>query len=460
MGKSKIKIVNDNIDSKAINNKKNRKPLVSFYTLGCRVNHYETEAMTEKFLREGYEITEFDNFADVYVINTCSVTNMSDKKSRQIIGRARRKNENAVIAAVGCYSQVSPDEVSKIDGVDVVLGTRNKGDVVYYVNKAKDEGKMQVAVGEVLKNKTFEELNIEEYQDKTRAFLKIQDGCNRFCTYCLIPYTRGRTCSKDPDKVLEEIKRLEEHGFKEIILSGIHTASYGVDLEGDVTLISLLQEIEKLDGIERVRIGSIEPSFFTDEVIEKMRHMKKLCPQFHLSLQSGCDETLKRMNRRYTAKEYEEAVYKIRENLKDASITTDVIVGFPGETDEEFNETYKFLERIKLTKTHIFKFSPRKGTKAENMPNQVDGTIKEKRSKALIELNNKNEGEFSESLVRREMDVLVEKELNEKPGYFEGYTRNYVRVVFESEKSDIIGKIVKCKIEEANGDYVSGKILS
>lgn len=457
MVESQIKIVQEKNEEEL---KKNRKPSVAFATLGCRVNHYETEAMTEKFLREGYEITEFDNFADVYVINTCSVTNMSDKKSRQIIGRARRKNENAVIAAVGCYSQVSPDEVSKIDGVDVVLGTRNKGDVVYYVNKAKDEGKMQVAVGEVLKNKTFEELNIEEYQDKTRAFLKIQDGCNRFCTYCLIPYTRGRTCSKDPDKVLEEIKRLEEHGFKEIILSGIHTASYGVDLEGDVTLISLLQEIEKLDGIERVRIGSIEPSFFTGEVIEKMRHMKKLCPQFHLSLQSGCDETLKRMNRRYTAKEYEEAVYKIRENLKDASITTDVIVGFPGETDEEFNETYKFLERIKLTKTHIFKFSPRKGTKAENMPNQVDGTIKEKRSKALIELNNKNEGEFSESLVRREMDVLVEKELNEKPGYFEGYTRNYVRVVFESEKSDIIGKIVKCKIEEANGDYVSGKILS
>lgn len=457
MVESQIKIVQEKNEEEL---KKNRKPSVAFATLGCRVNHYETEAMTEKFLREGYEITEFDNFADVYVINTCSVTNMSDKKSRQIIGRARRKNENAVIVAVGCYSQVSPDEVSKIDGVDVVLGTRNKGDVVYYVNKAKDEGKMQVAVGEVLKNKTFEELNIEEYQDKTRAFLKIQDGCNRFCTYCLIPYTRGRTCSKDPDKVLEEIKRLEEHGFKEIILSGIHTASYGVDLEGDVTLISLLQEIEKLDGIERVRIGSIEPSFFTDEVIEKMRHMKKLCPQFHLSLQSGCDETLKRMNRRYTAKEYEEAVYKIRENLKDASITTDVIVGFPGETDEEFNETYKFLERIKLTKTHIFKFSPRKGTKAENMPNQVDGTIKEKRSKALIELNNKNEGEFSESLVRREMDVLVEKELNEKPGYFEGYTRNYVRVVFESEKSDIIGKIVKCKIEEANGDYVSGKILS
>ena len=456
MVESQIKIVQEKSEEEL---KKNRKPSVAFATLGCRVNHYETEAMTEKFIREGYEITEFENFADVYVINTCSVTNMSDKKSRQIIGRARRKNENAVIAAVGCYSQISPDEVSKIDGVDVVLGTRNKGDVVYYVNKAKDEGKMQVAVGEVLKNKTFEELNIEEYQDKTRAFLKIQDGCNRFCTYCLIPYTRGRTCSKDPDKVLEEIKRLEEHGFKEIILSGIHTASYGVDLEGDVTLITLLQEIEKLDGIERVRIGSIEPSFFTDEVIEKMRYMKKLCPQFHLSLQSGCDDTLKRMNRRYTAKEYEEAVYKIRENLEDASITTDVIVGFPGETDAEFDETYRFLERIKLTKTHIFKFSPRKGTKAEHMPNQVDGTIKEKRSKALIELNNKNEGEFSQSLVGREMDVLVEKELNENPGYFEGYTRNYVRVIFESENTHIIGKIVNCKIEEAHGDYVSGKII-
>lgn len=456
MVESQIKIVQEK-SKEELN--KNRKPSVAFATLGCRVNHYETEAMTEKFIREGYEITEFENFADVYVINTCSVTNMSDKKSRQIIGRARRKNENAVIAAVGCYSQVSPDEVSKIDGVDVVLGTRNKGDVVYYVNKAKDEGKMQVAVGEVLKNTTFEELNIEEYQDKTRAFLKIQDGCNRFCTYCLIPYTRGRTCSKDPDKVLEEIKRLEEHGFKEIILSGIHTASYGVDLEGDVTLISLLQEIEKLDGIERVRIGSIEPSFFTDEVIEKMRYMKKLCPQFHLSLQSGCDETLKRMNRRYTAREYEEAVYKIRESLKDASITTDVIVGFPGETDEEFNETYRFLERIKLTKTHIFKFSPRKGTKAENMPNQVDGTIKEKRSKALIELNRKNEGEFSKSLVGREMGVLVEKEINEKEGHFEGYTRNYVRVIIESENDDIIGKIVNCKIEESHGDYVSGKII-
>lgn len=460
----KIVKIKNKSELKIISKKENKKSLagksrVAFATLGCRVNHYETEAMAEKFIREGYEVTEFENFADVYVINTCSVTNMSDKKSRQIISRARRTNEKAIIAAVGCYSQVSPEEVSKIEGVDVVLGTRNKGDIVYYVNKAKDEKKPQLMVGEVLKNKQFEELNIEEYQDKTRAFLKIQDGCNRFCAYCLIPYTRGTTCSKDPEKVLDEIKKLSEHGFKEIILSGIHTASYGVDLDGNVSLVTLLEEIEKMDGIERVRIGSIEPSFFTDEVIEKIKKMKKLCPQFHLSLQSGCDSTLKRMNRRYSAKEYEDAVNRIRENLNDSSITTDVIVGFPGETDEEFNETYEYLSRIKLTKTHIFKFSPRKGTKAADMIDQIDGTVKDKRSKALIELNSKNEGNFSKSLLGRKLDVLVEQEVTGKPGVFEGYTRNYVKVEIVNGHENMIGKIIDCEITEANGDYIIGKMI-
>lgn len=467
MGENQMKIIRSNNDNNTLKKLSKKEPkkntegknLVAFATLGCRVNHYETEAMAEKFIREGYETTDFGNFADVYVINTCSVTNMSDKKSRQIISKARRTNKNAIIAAVGCYSQVSPEEVSKIEGVDVVLGTRNKGDVVYYVNKARDEQKPQLMVGEVLKNKQFEELNIEGYQDNTRAFLKIQDGCNRFCAYCLIPYTRGATCSKDPEKVLNEINKLCEHGFKEIILSGIHTASYGVDLEGNITLITLLEEIEKMDGIERVRIGSIEPCFFTDEVIHTMKNMKKLCPQFHLSLQSGCDATLKRMNRRYTAKEYEDAVNKIRENLKDASITTDVIVGFPGETHEEFNETYEYLKKIKLTKTHIFKFSPRKGTKAADMIDQLDGNVKDKRSKALIELNAKNEGDFSKSLVGRELDVLVEQEVPKKPGVFEGYTRNYVKVQIVNGNEDMIGKIIPCKIERANEDYVVGKII-
>lgn len=432
---------------------------VAFSTLGCRVNHYESEAMAEKFIREGYEVTEFTEVADVYVINTCTVTNMGDKKSRQIISRARRLNPDAIIAVVGCYSQIAPKEVSAIDGVDVVLGTRNKGDVVYYVNKARDEQAAQIYVESVLRNKKFEALNIEEYQDKTRAFLKIQDGCNRFCAYCIIPYSRGSVCSKEPRQVLDEINKLSEHGFKEIILSGIHTASYGLDLDGEITLVDLLEEIEKLDGIERVRIGSIEPAFFTPEVVEKIKNMKKLCPQFHLSLQSGCNATLKRMNRRYTAEEYERIVNILRENIKDVSITTDVIVGFPGETEEEFNETYEFLKRIKLTKTHVFKYSPREGTKAATMPNQLDGTVKDKRSKALIELNNKNEGDFTKSIVGRVMDVLIEQPVKGKDDVYEGYTRNYVKVEVKGIEENLKGRIVNCKIEEALGDYAVATLV-
>ncbi|MBS6502420.1 MAG: tRNA (N(6)-L-threonylcarbamoyladenosine(37)-C(2))-methylthiotransferase MtaB [Clostridium sp.] len=432
---------------------------VAFSTLGCRVNVYESEAMAEKFIREGYEVVDASEAADVYVINTCTVTNMGDKKSRQIISRARRLNENATVAVVGCYSQIAPKEVSEIPGVDVVLGTRNKGDVVYYVNKARDEGKSQVHVEGVLKNKKFEELNIEEYQDKTRAFLKIQDGCNRFCTYCIIPYSRGSVCSKDPKKVLEEVNKLAEHGFKEIILSGIHTASYGLDLEGSVNLIDIIEEIEKVEGIERIRIGSIEPAFFTPEVIEKIKKFKKLCPHFHLSLQSGCDATLKRMNRRYTAKEYADSVNLLRETMPDVSITTDVIVGFPGETEEEFNETYEFLKNIKITKTHVFKYSPRKGTKAADMQDQLDGSIKEKRSKLLIELSNKNEKEFIEKFIGKEMDALIEAEVKGKDGIYEGYTRNYIKVQVPCTCADVTGKIVDIEITEAENEIGIAKLL-
>ncbi|MCR1952274.1 tRNA (N(6)-L-threonylcarbamoyladenosine(37)-C(2))-methylthiotransferase MtaB [Clostridium sp. DSM 100503] len=432
---------------------------VAFSTLGCRVNVYESEAMAEKFIREGYEVVDASEAADVYVINTCTVTNMGDKKSRQIISRARRLNENATVAVVGCYSQIAPKEVSEIPGVDVVLGTRNKGDVVYYVNKARDEGKSQVHVEGVLKNRKFEELNIEEYQDKTRAFLKIQDGCNRFCTYCIIPYSRGSVCSKDPKKVLEEVNKLAEHGFKEIILSGIHTASYGLDLEGSVNLIDIIEEIEKVEGIERIRIGSIEPAFFTPEVIEKIKKFKKLCPHFHLSLQSGCNATLKRMNRRYTAKEYADSVKLLRETMPDVSITTDVIVGFPGETEEEFNETYEFLKNIKLTKTHVFKYSPRKGTKAADMQDQIDGSIKEKRSKLLIELSNKNEKEFIEKFIGKEMDALIETEVKGKDGIYEGYTRNYIKVQVPCTCADVTGKIVDIEIIEVENEIGIAKLL-
>ena len=431
---------------------------VAFATLGCRVNQYESEAMTEKFIREGYELVNFSEVSDVYVINTCTVTNMGDKKSRQIIGRARRLNEDAIIAVVGCYSQIAPTEVGNIEGVDVVLGTRNKGEIVYWVNKAKDEKKQQVQVASVLKNKVFEDLNIEEYQDKTRAFLKIQDGCNRFCSYCLIPYARGAVCSKDPNKVIEEVKSLASHGFKEIILSGIHIASYGVDLDEKVTLVDVLESIEEIEGIERIRIGSIDPTFFTEGVIDRLKSIKKLCPHFHLSLQSGCDETLKRMNRRYTSKEYEDIVDILRKNLNDVSITTDIIVGFPGETDNEFSLTYDFLKRIKLSKMHIFKFSPRKGTRAENMPNQVDGNKKDERSKLLIELNDENEKEFINKHINKRMDVLYEQEVPNKEGFYEGYTTNYIKVISPYKYDSIIGNIVETKILSGNKEHAQGEI--
>lgn len=343
----------------------------AFSTLGCRVNQYETEAMTEKFIKAGYDIVPFNDLADVYVINTCTVTSMGDKKSRQMVRRARRLNCNAIIAVAGCYSQIAPKKVSEIDGVDIVLGTRNKGEILYWIDKFREENKKIIEVQSVMENDKFEDLNIEEYQDKTRAFLKIQDGCNRFCSYCLIPYARGRICSKNPEKIIEEVKRLALHGYKEVILSGIHIASYGTDLKDGWNLVKILEAVNSIDGIERIRIGSIDPAFFSDDVIEKVSKIKKLCPHFHLSLQSGCDETLKRMNRHYTTQEYKDIVEKLRNSIHDVSVTTDIIVGFPGESEEEFNMTYDYLKNIKLTKMHIFKYSPREGTKAFDMKTRL-----------------------------------------------------------------------------------------
>ncbi|MFL0267832.1 tRNA (N(6)-L-threonylcarbamoyladenosine(37)-C(2))-methylthiotransferase MtaB [Candidatus Clostridium radicumherbarum] len=431
---------------------------VAFSTLGCRVNQYESEAMTEKFLKEGYEVVDFDNFSDVYVINTCTVTNMGDKKSRQMISRARRHNENAIIAVVGCYSQIAPDEVSKIEGVDIVLGTRNKGDIIYWVNRVRAENKQLVEVNDVLKNKDFEDLNIEEYQNRTRAFIKIQDGCNRFCSYCLIPFARGAVCSKPPKKVIEEVIELSEHGFKEVILSGIHTASYGADFTENFTLVDLLEKVNEVPDIERIRIGSIDPTFFTDEVIERIVKLKKLCPHFHLSLQSGCDVTLQRMNRHYTSQDYRKVVNKLREKISDVSITTDIIVGFPGETNTEFEETYNFLKEIKLSKMHIFKFSPRKGTKAAAMPNQVDGSVKEERSSTLISLNIELETEFMSKFIGRKMKVLYEQCYNNDSEKFEGYSPNYIKIIAES-KANIEGLILETQFQEVCNDHVKGSLI-
>lgn len=432
---------------------------VAFATLGCRVNQYESEAMAEKFIRDGYEVVKFEDYSDVYVINTCTVTSMGDKKSRQMIGRARRKNENAVIAVVGCYSQVAPEEVASIEGVDVVLGSRNKGQVVYWVNRAMEEKNKIVEVNQVLKNNDFEDLSIETYQDRTRAFLKIQDGCNRFCSYCLIPYARGGVCSKDPEKIISEVKELAANGFKEIILSGIHTASYGADLDSGITLVDILEKINEIDGIERIRIGSIDPTFFTDGVMDRISKLHKLCPHFHLSLQSGCDATLKRMNRRYTSEQYRNIVNELRNRIKDVSITTDIIVGFPGETVEEFETTYEFLKDIKLTKTHVFKYSPRKGTSAARMKDDVSPSEKDRRSAALIELNNINENAFITGMVGQEAKVLYEQKSSIGENYYEGYTPNYVRVVCQFPSEIIIGKIIETRIAKSENEFAYGEAL-
>ena len=428
---------------------------VAFSTLGCRVNTYETEALMELFKQEGYQIVDFGEKADVYVINSCTVTNMGDKKSRQMVHRAHRLNEDAIIAMVGCYSQIKPDEVSKIPGINIVLGTRNKKEIINLINKFKEERKNQVSLKDVIKDKIFEDIRVKNYDNRTRAFIKIQDGCNNFCSYCLIPYARGASVSKPLAGIIEEVKDLSENGFKEIILSGIDVSSYGKDLEEDITLVRVFEVIDKIDGIERIRIGSIGPEFFTDENIMRLKALKKLCPHFHISLQSGCNETLKRMNRHYTAQEYSEAVNKLRENFSDISITTDIIAGFPGETVEEFNETYSFLQNIKLTKTHVFKYSVREGTRAAKLPDMVSASEKEERSKKLIELSDKLENEFINKNLGLSYDVLYEKRLDD--GMYDGYTPNYIRVISDSA-ADIEDRIIKTKLEKNINLAAKGKI--
>lgn len=431
---------------------------VAFCTLGCRVNLYETEAMSEKFIKNGYTVCSFDEKADVYIINTCTVTSTGDKKSRQMIRRAKHKNPDGIVAVVGCYSQISPNKVSSIEGVDIVLGTRNKGDIVYYVNKFMNEGKKIVNVGDVLKNNTFENLEIENYQTKTRAFLKIQDGCNQFCSYCLIPYARGAICSKKPENLLKEVKKLAQNNFKEIILSGINISSYGKDLKEDWNLLKILKKVNEIDGIERIRIGSVDPNFFTEETIEELSNLKKMCRHFHISLQSGCDDTLKRMNRNYTTAQYKHVVEKLRNTIEGISITTDIIVGFPGESDREFEETYNFLKDIKLSKMHIFRYSKRKGTKAALMKEQIDEKVKEIRSHKLIELDEIHHTKFIKRFIGQKLRVLFEKQLHNRENYFEGYSDNYIKVIAKSN-SDISDKILDVEVTGIEGECAVAKIL-
>ena len=431
-----------------------KKKTVAFYTLGCKVNQYETNAMKQKFIEKDYEIVDFEEAADIYVVNTCTVTNMSDRKSRQIIRRAKESNKNSLLVVTGCYAQVAKDELEKIEEIDIVIGNQEKKDIVTFVEEKQKE-KIE-KVSDILYEKSFAEFGASTYTDKTRAVIKVQDGCDRCCSYCIIPYARGRIRSRKPEEVIAEIEQLAKKGIKEVVITGIHLASYGKEYKPHISLLDLLKEINEIEGIQRIRLGSLEPTLMTKDFIEGLVKLEKICDHFHLSLQSGCDETLERMNRRYTAEEFEQGIKIIRDNFPNVSLTTDVIVGFPGETEEEFSKTYKFLDRIKFYKMHVFKYSARKGTKAAVMPNQITGEIKEKRSNKLIELSNKNQKEQNQKYIEKEIDVLFEEQDGE---YIKGHTTNYIMVYVKSEDKTLEDTIRKVKITNALDEHLIGKCI-
>ena len=435
-----------NITNKATSKK------VAFYTLGCKVNQYETNGMIQQFIENGYEIVDFEDYADIYIINTCTVTNMSDRKSRQMIRRAKDNNPNSLVVAVGCYAQVLMEKIDEIPEIDLALGTNKKNSVVEIIeNYINDKDNSKTYIDDVMHSKDYGDFGSITYTDKTRAVIKVQDGCDRFCSYCIIPFARGVVRSRNPQNVYDEISMIASQGIKEVVITGIHVASYGKDFKNEFGLIDLLEKIHDIPGIERIRLGSIEPLWMTKEVIDRLNKLDKICHQFHLSLQSGCDDTLKRMNRRYTTNQFEEIVNNIRHTFEDAILTTDIIVGFAGETDEEFEQTYNFLKKINFYKMHIFKYSPRKGTKAENMPNQVDGNIKEVRSKKLIELSDLNETNYLKSYIGKKISVLWEEEKN---GVIKGHTPNYLlaEIVVSDEllKNSIINTINDVIVVDVN----------
>lgn len=423
---------------------------VAFCSLGCKVNQYETNAMAQKFIEHGYEVVEFDEYADVYIVNTCTVTNVADRKSRQMLRRAKEINKDATLVACGCYAQVAKDELKKIPEIDLIIGNNEKNDIIQIVENHISQKGAEDLVSDVMYKLDYVELGTTTYTEKTRAVIKVQDGCDRFCSYCLIPYARGHIRSRKIENVIEEIKKVVEEGINEVVITGIHIASYGRDFKGEnIGLIDLLEEINKIQGLHRIRLGSIEPTIITDEFVERLSKLDKICDHFHLSLQSGCTGTLKRMNRRYTTEEFKAVTKRLRAKFPNAALTTDIIVGFPGETDDEFNTTYEFLKEIAFYKMHIFKYSQRKGTKAAVMPNQVDGKIKEERSKKLIELSNENEYNYNKKYIGKQVEVLFEEREGE---YLKGHTTNYIVVKHKTDKDDLINKIAKVTVNEAKQD--------
>ncbi len=423
---------------------------VAFITLGCKVNQYETNAMIQQFIEKGYEVVEHSKKADIYIVNTCTVTNMSDRKSRQMLRRVKELNKKAIVVACGCYAQVAKEELEKIEEINLVLGNNEKKEIVEYVEKYIKSEIPEIQTEDVMKQKEFVEFGDITFTEKTRAVIKIQDGCDRFCSYCIIPYARGRVRSRKPEHILSEIQKIAKEGIKEVVITGIHIASYGKDFKKEYRLIDLLEEMNEIEGIERIRLGSIEPLLITKEFVSRLEKLSKVCHQFHLSLQSGCDETLKRMNRRYTIEQFKEITKLLRKTFEDAILTTDIIVGFPGESEEEFEKTYAFLEKIKFYKMHVFKYSPRKGTKAAIMPNQIDGNKKEERSRKLIELSNKNEKIYNEQYVGKELEILFEEEKN---GIWQGHTKNYILAHYKTEEN-LENKIIKLQGIGAEDEYI------
>lgn len=399
--------------------------------------------MKQNFIDAGFENIDFEKKADVYVINTCTVTNMSDRKSRQIYRRARLLNKDAVLCVVGCYAQVNSAELSKIEDIDIVLGTNDRCNIVECVQKFLSEKNKINEVTDVMKQRKYIEWGSTAYTDKARAEIKVQDGCDRYCTYCLIPYARGPVRSRSLEEVYEEILKIANTGIKEIVITGIHISSYGKDLNPKLKLIDLLEKIHEIEGIERIRLGSLEPLIIDEEFVSRIAKLNKICNHFHLSLQSGCNETLERMNRRYKTEDFYKIVSLLRKNIQDVALTTDVIVGFPGETKEEFEKTYEFLKKVEFSKMHVFKYSPRKGTKAATFENQIDGETKNKRSEILINLSDENEKRFAQKYIGKEIEVLFE---NEK----EGHTTNYIKVECENKMKEapIILKVVPKEFKE------------
>ena len=412
---------------------------VAFLTLGCKTNQYETNGMMQQFLDAGYEICNADEEPDIYIVNTCTVTNIADRKSRQSLRKVKNKKDTIVIA-VGCYAQVAKDTLQNMPEIDIILGNKEKKNIIKYIEDYEISKNKIVDVANINMQQDFDEYGCITYTEKARTTIKIQDGCNNFCSYCLIPYARGRVRSRNKENILEEARKIANEGIKEIVLTGIHIASYGKDFNEEYELVDLLEDLNKIEGIERIRLGSLEPTIITEEFVERLTKLDKICNHFHLSLQSGCDETLKRMNRKYTTKEFREVVKRLRNNIKDVNLTTDIIVGFPGETEEEFNTTYEFLKEIKFYKMHIFKYSKRDGTIAATMPNQIDGNIAEQRSKKLIELSERNQKEYEKKYAGKEVEVLFEEKQGE---YWVGHTTNYMLVKYKS-KQNLENKILSC----------------